>query len=103
MTDEDIYITDCDAKIIEPGVSEFTETNALRIVCLENCGDISPDLEDNQNGIYLSNVWNCGKYYDSTNPTDMAGHDAVDADGYNADYWVDNDSTATDYSNYLRQ
>jgi hypothetical protein len=103
MTDEDIYITDCDAKIIEPGVSEYTDTNALRIVCLENCGGTLPDLKDKQNGIYLSNVWDCGKYYDRTNPTDMAGHDAVDADGYNADYWVDNDSTAIDYSNYLRQ
>jgi hypothetical protein len=102
MTDEDIYITDCDAKIIEPGVSEFTDTNALRIVCLESCGGTLPDLKDNQNGIYLSNAWDCGKYYDRTNPTDMAGHDAVDADGYNANYWVDNDASAIDYSNYLR-
>lgn len=103
MTDDDLYITDLTGKTIEHGVNEFTDTNALRIVCLEDGGGVLPDIAAKQNGIYLSNVWDCGKYYDRTNPTDMAGHDAVDADGYNANYWVDNDASAIDYSNYLRQ
>ena len=106
MTDEDLYINNATGKTIEPGVTEFTDTNVLRIACVtEGGGGIIPAVESPINGLYLSNVWDCGKYYDETNTDDMAGHDAVEADGYNADYWVDNDSGAAtaNYSNYVRQ
>jgi hypothetical protein len=102
MTDDDIYITDCAAKIVEPGVTEFTDTNVLRIVCLENCEGTLPDVADPQNGVYLSNIWDCGKYYQqSTEADEMA---QVEADGYNVDYHTDEsgEGSTADYSNYLR-
>ena len=39
--------------------SEFTDTNVLRIVDLTEVG-IVPDSK--YNGLYLSNVWDCGQY-----------------------------------------
>jgi hypothetical protein len=103
MTDEDIYITDITGKTIEHGVNEFTDTNALRIVCLDDGGGgVKPDVSTKQNGIYLSNAWNCGKYYqESTEAEEMS---EVGADGYNVNYFTDEseDGNTIDYSNYLR-
>lgn len=102
MTPEDLYITDLTGKTIEHGVKEFTDTNALRIVCLEDGGGVLPDIAAKQNGVYLSNAWNCGKYYqESTEAEEMA---EVEADGYNVNYFTDETETGetADYSNYLR-
>jgi hypothetical protein len=102
MTADDLYITDLTGKTIEHGVNEFTDTNALRIVCLEDGGGVLPDIAAKQNGVYLSNAWNCGKYYqESTEAEEMA---EVEADGYNVNYFTDETSggTTADYSNYLR-
>lgn len=103
MTDDDLYITDLTGDTIEHGVTEFTDTNALRIVCLEEGGGIIPDITSPQNGIYLSNVWDCGKYYqESTEADEMA---EVSADGYNVNYFTDEDASASDfnYMNNVRQ
>lgn len=102
MTDDDLYITDLTGKTIEHGVNEFTDTNALRIVCLEDGGGVLPDIAAKQNGVYLSNAWNCGKYYqESTEADEMA---EVEADGYNVNYFTDetDEGNTADYSNYLR-
>jgi hypothetical protein len=101
MTDDDLYITNLTGKTIETGVTEFNDTNVLRIVCL-NEGPVIPDVSTPQNGLYLSNIWDCGKYYqDSTEADEMA---QVAADGYNVDYHTDesDDAKTADYSNYLR-
>ena len=98
MTDDDLYITDLTGDTIEHGVTEFTDTNALRIVCLEEGGSVIPDITSPQNGIYLSNVWDCGKYYqESTEADEMA---EVSADGYNVNYFTDEDTNASSY-NYM--
>ena len=102
MTSDDLYITDLTGKTIEHGIKEFTDTNALRIVCLEDGGGVLPDIAAKQNGVYLSNAWNCGKYYqESTEAEEMA---EVEADGYNVNYFTDETSggTTANYSNYLR-
>lgn len=102
MTIDDLYITDLTGKTIEHGVNEFTDTNALRIVCLEDGGGVLPDIAAKQNGVYLSNAWNCGKYYqESTEEDEMA---EVEANGYNVNYFTDETESGetTDYSNYLR-
>ena len=102
MTSDDLYITDLTGKTIEHGVNEFTDTNALRIVCLEDGGGVLPDIAAKQNGVYLSNAWNCGKYYqESTEADEMA---EVEADGYNVNYFTDETEggETADYSNYLR-
>ena len=106
MTDEDIYITNVTGKTIEHGVNEFTDTNVLRMVCLtEGGGGIIPAVESPANGMYLSNIWDCGKYYDLTNPSDVAEREEVEADGYNVDYFTDDSSAGgtPQYDNYLRQ
>lgn len=102
MTSDDLYITDLSGKTIEHGVNEFTDTNALRIVCLEDGGGVLPDIAAKQNGVYLSNAWNCGKYYQkSTEADEMA---EVEANGYNVNYFTDETESGetADYSNYLR-
>jgi hypothetical protein len=102
MTSEDLYITNLTGKTIEHGVHEFTDTNALRIVCLQEGGGVIPDIRSIQNGVYLSNVWNCGKYYQqSTEAAEMA---EVSNDGYNVNYFTDEDGSSAnyDYNNNVR-
>lgn len=102
MTDDDLYITDITGKTIEHGVNEFTDTNALRIVCLEDGGGVLPDIAAKQNGVYLSNAWNCGKYYQESSEADEMAE--VEANGYNVNYFTDETESGetADYSNYLR-
>ena len=62
--DEDLLITDYNGDCIESDgsgctYSEFTDTNVLRIVDLTNIGFLP---EGKYNGLFLSNVWNCGQY-----------------------------------------
>ena len=102
MTDDDLFITNLTGDTIEVGVNEFTDTNALRIVCL-NEGPVIPDVSTPQNGIYLSNVWDCGRYY-GTGTTEQSDAAQAAADGYNVDYHTDEsgDAATADYSNYKR-
>lgn len=98
MTSDDLYIIDLTGKTIEHGVTEFTDTNALRIVCLEDGGGVIPDISAKQNGIYLSNVWDCGKYYQESTEADEM--EEVSADGYNVNYFTDEDTSASGF-NYM--
>lgn len=99
MSSDDLYIIDLIGKTIEHGVTEFTDTNALRIVCLEDGGGVIPDISAKQNGIYLSNVWNCGKYYQvSTEAEEMA---EVEASGYKVDDYTTDENASASYYNYM--
>jgi len=59
QTDQELTITDYTGAEIEPNQHEFTDTNVLRVVDLTS-QDMRPD--SNFNGLYLSNVWDCGQY-----------------------------------------
>ena len=102
--DDELVITDFIGDYIDPTRTEFTDTNALRIVCLQTGESGStPDVKSLQNGLYLSNVWDCGLYYGSSDTT--AKTNARNA-GYIVDpYSTDETSSAHDYNynNNVRQ
>ena len=98
MDDDNLYIHNLDGDYIDPTGTEFTDTNVLRMVCLtESPGGVIPDIKSKQNGIYLSNIWDCGLYY---GPDDTEAKAAAEAAGYNTDYSTDEDSSASNY-NYM--
>ena len=96
QTDEELVITDFTGDYIDPTRTEFTDTNALRIVCLqEGESGSTPDVRSLQNGMYLSNVWDCGLYY---GPSDSTAKTQARAAGYIVDqYSTDETSTAREY------
>ena len=101
MTDEDIFIEELESPLeyIDPTNSEFTDTNVLRIACI-NVGPsgTTPSVESMQNGIYLSNEWDCGLYY---GPSDTEAKAKAEAAGYRtANYSTDETSGASAY-NYM--
>jgi len=100
MTDDEIIIENLNGDYIDPTRTEFTDTNALRIVCLqEGAGGVIPAVNSPQNGVYLSNVWDCGLYYDED--VDADAITAANAAGYKTDnYRTDTGSTASNY-NYM--
>ena len=100
MSDDDVFIETLNGDYIDPTRTEFTDTNALRIVCLqEGPSGTTPSVDTMQNGIYLSNVWDCGLYYNEA--TDADAIEAADAAGYVTDpYRTDTSSTASNY-NYM--
>ncbi len=98
MSDEDLTIETFSGAYIDPTNTEFTDTNALRIVCLtEGGGGTIPDIRSKNNGIYLSSTWDCGLYY---GPGDTEAKAAAEAAGYNTDYNTDEDASASNY-NYM--
>ena len=52
---------DAELTITSTGSTEFTDTNVLKLVAVT---DMIPESE--YNGLYLSNVWDCGEYEDGT-------------------------------------
>lgn len=57
QSDSELVITSRSGEEVEPGVYEFTDTNVLRKVEMPN------ELPQSEyNGIYLSNIWDCGLY-----------------------------------------
>ena len=100
MTDDEIIIENLNGDYIDPTRTEFTDTNALRIVCLqEGPSGTTPSVDSMQNGIYLSNVWDCGLYYDEVEDEDAI--EAASAAGYITDpYRTDTDASASNY-NYM--
>lgn len=100
MTDDEIIIENLNGDYIDPTRTEFTDTNALRIVCLqEGPSGTTPSVDSMQNGIYLSNVWDCGLYYDEVEDADAI--EAASAAGYiTAPYRTDTDASASNY-NYM--
>jgi hypothetical protein len=103
MSDDDLTTVNLSGSYIDPTRTEFTDTNALRIVCLEEgAGGVTPTVDTKQNGLYLSNVWDCGMYY---GPNDAEARAAAEAAGYNTNYVTDEESSATNfnYMNNVRQ
>lgn len=100
MSDDEIIIENLDGDYIDPTRTEFTDTNALRIVCLqEGSGGVKPAVDTPQNGMYLSNVWDCGLYYDEETDADAIA--AAQAAGYKTDnYRTDTNADASNY-NYM--
>ena len=105
MTDEDVIIETLNGGYIDPTRTEFTDTNALRIVCLtEGISGTTPSVSSMQNGVYLSNVWDCGLYYDEATESEEIA--AAQAAGYKTDnYRTDTASTTSNYNymNNIRQ
>lgn len=100
MQDENLYIKTLNGDYIDPTNNEFTDTNALRIICLEEGpSGVTPSIDTKQNGIYLSNVWDCGLYYGNT-PEDAEAKANAQAAGYNTNYSTDEGSGASNY-NYM--
>jgi len=98
MSDDDLVITDASGAYIDPTRTEFTDTNALRIISISGESADSP-----YNGIYLSNIWDCGLYYDETEDADAI--EAANEAGYNTNYRTDNAPSASNinYMNNVRQ
>jgi hypothetical protein len=96
QSDDELVVTDFIGDYIDPTRTEFTDTNALRIICLqEGESGSTPDVKSLQNGIYLSNVWDCGLYY---GPSDTEAKSQASAAGYIVDpYSTDETSTSHDY------
>ena len=89
--DEDLVITDYNGDCIENGdsgcaYSEFTDTNVLRIVDLTSMGFI-PEVK--YNGLFLSNVWDCGQYTENGEGTPYEK------------YMIDDSATAENYYDRL--
>jgi hypothetical protein len=85
--DEDLVITDYNGDCIESGdsacaYSEFTDTNVLRIVDLTGLGFVP---EAKYNGLFLSNVWDCGQYTENGEGTPYEK------------YMIDDSATAENY------
>ena len=97
MSDRELTTSDASGDYIDPTRTEFTDTNALRIVSLQG----SP-VNANQNGLYLSNVWDCGLYF---SPSDTAAQQAAANAGYKTDYYTDeaSDKCNYNYMNNVRQ
>jgi hypothetical protein len=102
MTDDEIVIDNLTGDYIDPTNKEFTDTNALRIVCLTDGGSVTPAISTPQNGIYLSNVWDCGLYYDTNNAEDREAMDKANAAGYNTNYLSEDQESHYDYNNNVR-
>ena len=98
MSDDEIIIETLNGDYIDPTRTEFTDTNALRIVCLtEGPSGTTPSVDSMQNGIYLSNVWDCGMYYNEATDADAIA--AAQAAGYITDpYRTDTSSSASNYN-----
>ena len=101
MSDDEIIIENITGDYIDPTNNEFTDTNALRIVCLSE-GGVIPSVSTPQNGVYLSNIWDCGLYY---GPSDTEAKARAEAAGYNTNYSTDEDASASgfNYMNNVRQ
>ena len=102
VEDKEIIINNLSGDYIDPTSTEFTDTNALRIVCLTDGGGVVPSIDTPQNGIYLSNVWDCGLYYDKYDAADREARDKADAAGYNTNYLSEDQPSNYNYDNNVR-
>jgi hypothetical protein len=64
QSDDELVINQFTRDVPDSGdghtISEFTDTNVLRIIDLTETAGVNP--ESNFNGLYLSNIWDCGQY-----------------------------------------
>lgn len=100
MTDEELSMTDMDDKY-------FSDTNVLRYINVTETRDHQHlDPDNGYNGMYLSNYWDCGKYYQtSTEGAEIAEMVDEGFEVYNDNYKTDEDGSASgyDYNNNVRQ
>ena len=98
MDDDELLIKDFTDEYISPSSSAFSDTNVIRIVDISEGKAGEPLTPENKyNGIYLSNIWNCGLYY---GPSDTEAKAAAEAAGYNTNYNTDESADASNY-NYM--
>ena len=102
VEDKEIIIDNLSGDYIDPTSTEFTDTNALRIVCLTDGGGVVPSIDTPQNGIYLSNVWDCGLYYDEHDAADIEARHKANAAGYNTNYLSEDQPSSYNYNNNVR-
>lgn len=100
MTDEELSMTSMDDKY-------FSDTNVLRYINVSETRDHQHlDPDNGYNGMYLSNYWDCGKYYQTaTEGAEIADMVAEGFEVYNTNYKTDEDGSASDYdyNNNVRQ
>ena len=106
MEEKDLIIGTYAGNLVEPGNindqfrREYSDTNVLRIA---NVGGTDPSIAT-VDGLYLSNYWNCGKYYQLPNEQDEIDL-MKNTYGYElSDYTTDESTDATNYNynNYNR-
>ena len=106
MNDDDFTISGKVSAFTESiSPREVSDTNVLRIIDIKETNDGLPLNADNPyNGLYLSNIWDCGIYYDEV--VDADAITTAQEAGYITDpYRTDTASTASNYNygNYVRQ
>ena len=102
MSDDDLVIKDFTGGTVEANVAAFTDTNALRVVDLTDMGFV-PDAK--YNGLYLSNVWDAGKYYQASSEASEIADMESQGYSYLSNALTDEASDAKNYNymNYVRQ
>jgi len=104
MTAEDMFIKDFTGQTIEAGQPEFTDTNVLRIV---DTTEYNPAYryDSKWHGVYLSNEWNCGKYYGPAESSEVSTMVEQGYEVYNTNYKTDEagDASGYNYMNNVRQ
>lgn len=102
MSDDDLVIKDFTGGTVEANIAAFTDTNALRVVDLTDMGFV-PDAK--YNGLYLSNVWDAGKYYQASSEASEIADMESQGYSYVSNALTDEASDANNYNymNYVRQ
>lgn len=102
MSNDDLVIKDFTGGTVEANVAAFTDTNALRVVDLTDMGFV-PDAK--YNGLYLSNVWDAGKYYQASSEASEIADMESQGYSYLSNALTDEASDAKNYNymNYVRQ
>ena len=106
MDDEDFTISGKVSAFTESIIPrEASDTNVLRIIDIKETNDgLILDPDNPYNGLYLSNLWDCGLYYDEVEDAEAIAQ-ANEAGFVTDPYRTDTGSTASnyDYSNNVRQ
>ena len=101
MPSDKLIITGFTGDYIDPTTTEFTDTNVLRVICLDvDPSGTTPSIDSKQNGIYLSNTWDCGLYYGTTEEDRQAKANA-EAAGYIVDLYNTDESSGASNYNYM--
>jgi hypothetical protein len=106
MDDEDFTISGKVSAFTESIIPrEASDTNVLRIIDIKETNEgLILDPDNPYNGLYLSNLWDCGLYYDEVEDAEAIAQ-ANEAGFVTDPYRTDTGSTARnyDYSNNVRQ
>ena len=93
MSDSELAITNVDDKY-------FSDTNVLRYLNITETREHQPlDPDNSYNGLYLSNEWDCGKYYqDSTESAEITEMISEGYEVYREKYKTDESTSASDFN-----